>query len=160
MHRPGEVRDAIVDVLSLRPAGASLPDIEREVRDRIGDVPSSSIRSYLRLNTPSVFARTERAHYLLREGAADLYNLELAPVKETEQVFEYGRSKLVLGNCLDWIREQPPHSIHGVVTDPPYGLFEYSDTQQQKLRAGKGGVWRIPPRLMARKELLCPASQF
>ncbi len=32
-----------------------------------------------------------------------------------------------------------------MVTDPPYGLHEYSDEQQQKLRAGKGGVWRIPP---------------
>jgi len=31
------------------------------------------------------------------------------------------------------------------VTDPPYGLFEYSPEQQEKLRSGKGGVWRIPP---------------
>lgn len=29
--------------------------------------------------------------------------------------------------------------------DPPYGLLEYSEEQQEKLRAGKGGVWRIPP---------------
>jgi site-specific DNA-methyltransferase (adenine-specific) len=32
-----------------------------------------------------------------------------------------------------------------VVTDPPYGLFEYTAEQQNKLRNGKGGVWRIPP---------------
>jgi site-specific DNA-methyltransferase (adenine-specific) len=32
-----------------------------------------------------------------------------------------------------------------VVTDPPYGLFEYSEEQQSKLRKGRGGVWRIPP---------------
>jgi site-specific DNA-methyltransferase (adenine-specific) len=32
-----------------------------------------------------------------------------------------------------------------VVTDPPYGLLEYSDRELQKLRKGKGGVWRIPP---------------
>jgi len=32
-----------------------------------------------------------------------------------------------------------------VVTDPPYGLFEYTPEQQAKLRNGKGGVWRIPP---------------
>jgi site-specific DNA-methyltransferase (adenine-specific) len=31
------------------------------------------------------------------------------------------------------------------VTDPPYGLVEYTETEQQKLRNGKGGVWRIPP---------------
>ena len=32
-----------------------------------------------------------------------------------------------------------------MVTDPPYGLHEYTDRQQAKLRSGKGGVWRIPP---------------
>jgi DNA modification methylase len=32
-----------------------------------------------------------------------------------------------------------------VVTDPPYGLHEYSPEQQAKLREGRGGVWRIPP---------------
>ena len=40
---------------------------------------------------------------------------------------------------------QPPNSIHAVVTDPPYGLVEYSDAEQEKLRQGRGGIWRIPP---------------
>ncbi|MCZ6772609.1 MAG: site-specific DNA-methyltransferase, partial [Proteobacteria bacterium] len=31
------------------------------------------------------------------------------------------------------------------MTDPPYGLHEYTEEQQRKLRVGKGGVWRIPP---------------
>ena len=31
------------------------------------------------------------------------------------------------------------------MTDPPYGLVEYTDAEQAKLRAGQGGVWRIPP---------------
>lgn len=35
--------------------------------------------------------------------------------------------------------------MHAIVTDPPYGLHEYTGEQQRKLRAGKGGVWRIPP---------------
>ncbi len=35
--------------------------------------------------------------------------------------------------------------MHAVVTDPPYGLVEYRSDQQRKLRAGRGGVWRIPP---------------
>jgi site-specific DNA-methyltransferase (adenine-specific) len=35
--------------------------------------------------------------------------------------------------------------VHGVVTDPPYGLVEYSDREQRQLWAGKGGVWRMPP---------------
>lgn len=32
-----------------------------------------------------------------------------------------------------------------MVTDPPYGLHEYTPEQQEKLRSRKGGVWRIPP---------------
>jgi site-specific DNA-methyltransferase (adenine-specific) len=32
-----------------------------------------------------------------------------------------------------------------VVTDPPYGLVEYTVAEQDKLRSGKGGVWRMPP---------------
>ncbi|HEX4242701.1 MAG TPA: DNA methyltransferase [Steroidobacteraceae bacterium] len=49
------------------------------------------------------------------------------------------------GDCLDWLQQHPDRSIHAVVTDPPYGLVEYSSQQQRKLRAGRGGVWRIPP---------------
>jgi len=56
-----------------------------------------------------------------------------------------GKAKLFEADCLEWLSEQPPNSIHGVVTDPPYGLVEYSPREQGKLRARKGGVWRIPP---------------
>ena len=46
---------------------------------------------------------------------------------------------------MDWLSEAEPESIHAVVTDPPYGLVEYSAKEKQKLRNGKGGVWRVPP---------------
>ncbi|MFO0775044.1 MAG: DNA methyltransferase [Nitrospiraceae bacterium] len=59
--------------------------------------------------------------------------------------FDYGRTHMVEADCLDWLQDQPANSIHAVVTDPPYGLFEYSPEQQDKLRNRKGGVWRIPP---------------
>jgi site-specific DNA-methyltransferase (adenine-specific) len=32
-----------------------------------------------------------------------------------------------------------------VVTDPPYGLLEYTPGELEKMRNGCGGVWRIPP---------------
>jgi site-specific DNA-methyltransferase (adenine-specific) len=32
-----------------------------------------------------------------------------------------------------------------VVTDPPYGLIEYSPRELEKKARGRGGVWRIPP---------------
>lgn len=48
-------------------------------------------------------------------------------------------------DCFDWLRERSPHSLHAVCTDPPYGLFEFSEKEVSKLRAGRGGVWRLPP---------------
>ncbi len=53
--------------------------------------------------------------------------------------------QLFCADAFDWLRTAEPNSIHAVVTDPPYGLLEYSDRELQKLRKGKGGVWRIPP---------------
>ena len=60
-------------------------------------------------------------------------------------VFEIGRAELFEGDCFAWLVEQPENSIHAVVTDPPYGLVEYTPKEQAKLRIGRGGVWRIPP---------------
>jgi site-specific DNA-methyltransferase (adenine-specific) len=56
-----------------------------------------------------------------------------------------GMTTLYHADCFNWIEQQPGQSIHAVVTDPPYGLHEYSPEQQAKLRVRKGGVWRIPP---------------
>ena len=46
---------------------------------------------------------------------------------------------------MEWLKQQERNSIHAVVTDPPYGLVEYSSREQEKLRNGTGGVWRLPP---------------
>jgi DNA modification methylase len=59
--------------------------------------------------------------------------------------FRFGRATLFHADCFDWLPLQRDNSIHAVVTDPPYGLHEYTPQQQAKLRSGKGGVWRIPP---------------
>lgn len=56
-----------------------------------------------------------------------------------------GKSKLILADCFEWLADCEPCSIHAVVTDPPYGLVEYSEREQAKLRKGRGGIWRIPP---------------
>jgi site-specific DNA-methyltransferase (adenine-specific) len=52
---------------------------------------------------------------------------------------------LVTADALDWLARVPEHSLHGIVTDPPYGLIEYEEKDHAKLRRGRGGVWRIPP---------------
>ena len=61
------------------------------------------------------------------------------------QSFVFGRQSLVLADCLEWLAQAEPESISAVVTDPPYGLVEYTEAEQKKMRAGRGGVWRIPP---------------
>ena len=53
--------------------------------------------------------------------------------------------KIVFGDAFDWLENRQSNSIHAVVTDPPYGLVEYTPRQLKKLREGRGGVWRIPP---------------
>jgi DNA modification methylase len=55
------------------------------------------------------------------------------------------RYRIHLCDCLDWMRGQPENSIQAIVTDPPYGLKEYTPEEQWKLRSRRGGVWRIPP---------------
>ena len=53
--------------------------------------------------------------------------------------------QVILGDAFEWLEQAEPNSIHAVVTDPPYGLVEYTPRQLEKLRQGQGGVWRIPP---------------
>lgn len=48
-------------------------------------------------------------------------------------------------DAFEWLEHAKPKSIHAVVTDPPYGLIEYSPRELEKMRNGRGGVWRIPP---------------
>lgn len=59
--------------------------------------------------------------------------------------FRHGKATLYESDCLVWLRARKPNSLHACVTDPPYGLVEYTPSQQEKLRAGRGGVWRQPP---------------
>ena len=143
-RRPGEVRDAIVRVLAGRADAASVQQITSDVNELIGAVPASSVRSYLRLNTPELFARMDRAQYSLsgleepRRSAPQLAYREPG-------AFRFGRASLFLADCEQWLLQQPANSIHAVVTDPPYGLVEYSALEQSKLRERQGGIWRIPP---------------
>jgi DNA modification methylase len=64
--------------------------------------------------------------------------------------------ELYCADCRDWLREQPPGSLHAVVTDPPYGFVEYNPVHIAKMRAGRGGVWRIPPTIGGSKRAPLP----
>lgn len=53
--------------------------------------------------------------------------------------------EIVHADAFEWLEQRAPNSIEAVVTDPPYGLVEFSASELRKKRLGSGGVWRIPP---------------
>jgi site-specific DNA-methyltransferase (adenine-specific) len=48
---------------------------------------------------------------------------------------------------MAWLAAAASNTIHAVCTDPPYGVVEFTEKELAKLRAGRGGIWRLPPRL-------------
>lgn len=142
---PGRVRDAIIQVLKLASDGLSAKQIAERVANVNGPIPESSIRSYLSLNTPETFVRESRGVYRLGGNYGAELQRPLFEVAAQRKPFTFGGATLFHANALDWLPEQPDNSIHAIVTDPPYGLQEYTAKEQAKLRSGKGGVWRIPP---------------
>ena len=145
-YAPGKVRDAILQVLATSPEGLPVSQIEKRVTQSIGPTPGSSIRSCLRLKTPETFIREERGVYRVRpEVLADFQGDLQIDAEPWRQPFFFGRTALIHGDCFAWLEERGNNSIHAVVTDPPYGLHEYTPQQQLKMRQGMGGVWRIPP---------------
>ena len=143
-YAPGRVRDGIVQVMSLTSMALSVKEIEGRVSQVVGPVSGSSVRSYLRLNTPELFTREERGVYTLSSGASSGVQGEPSQGRWNAP-FSFGRATLYHSDCFDWLSQREDSSIHAVVTDPPYGLHEYTREQQAKLRRGKGGVWRMPP---------------
>ena len=144
-YPPGRVRDAILQVLSLTSKSLSVREIEERVSQVVGPTPGSSVRSYLRLNTPRMFVREERGVYTLRSGASSGVQAGLSPDSGWRGSASFGRASLHHADCFDWLGRQEDDTVHAVVTDPPYGLHEYTPEQQAKLRRGRGGVWRLPP---------------
>src|SRR5437016_6669211 len=59
-------------------------------------------------------------------------------------------------DAFEWLANAPMNSIEAVVTDPPYGLVEYSDKELTKLKNGKGGIWRLPPAFDGNKRMPLP----
>jgi DNA modification methylase len=140
---PGSIRDSIYGYLQTIGGEASLEEISRAVAAQMGATSPSSVRSYLNNNVGKSFERTGRGRYKLANGHdfnhANSHKLDLDPVAIV------GKAKLYQADAFEWLASEPPSSIHACVTDPPYGLVEYTEAEQEKLRSGKGGIWRIPP---------------
>jgi site-specific DNA-methyltransferase (adenine-specific) len=56
-----------------------------------------------------------------------------------------GKSLILHADCFDWLGRISENTIHAVVTDPPYGVKEYTEEQLWKREKNSGGIWRIPP---------------
>jgi len=134
----GAIRDVIRDHLLIARTGATIKELEVAVRERLGEVGSSSVRSYLNLNTPGIFERIGRGRYRLT-GQQDL------PKLSEWRIATIGLAEIHNVDCFSWLREAEENSVEAVLTDPPYGLVEYTESEKAKLRSGRGGVWRIPP---------------
>jgi DNA modification methylase len=58
----------------------------------------------------------------------------------------YRNSNYTIHNAdaFEWLGSQRANSFHAVVTDPPFGIVEYSPKELNKRRNGHGGIWRLP----------------
>ena len=52
--------------------------------------------------------------------------------------------KIFNEDCFEWMEKQSENTITAIVTDPPYGVKEYTSKELAKKRSGSGGIWRIP----------------
>ena len=74
------------------------------------------------------------------------HGLALFPGTPPERVTDTAHLyELVLEDAFVWLSRAPENSIEAVVTDPPYGLIEFSELELRKKDSRRGGVWRIPP---------------
>src|SRR5262245_17879402 len=105
----------------------------------MGTTSPSSVRSYLNNNVGKSFERTGRGRYRLMGSGHNF--VPAGEKRDLDPVLEIGKAKLYEANCFEWLASEPPSSIHACVTDPPYGLIEYTEREQNKLRRRKGGVW-------------------
>ena len=73
-----------------------------------------------------------------------------------DPAYKTGLIELYHADCRSWLAERQENSIHAVATDPPYAMLEYPRKELAKLRAGRGGVWRIPPSIGGSKRAPLP----
>ena len=100
-YPPGRVRDAIVRVMQQASTTLEVKEIERRVVSLIGPTPTSSVRSYLRLNTPVLFVRQARGSYSVRTPSTTGVQRGLFDAVSRRKPFGFGRTKLFHGDCFD-----------------------------------------------------------
>ena len=114
MRKPGQVRDAITNILAQSEAPLTVTEIECRIADSFNETfESSSIRSSLRLQAKkpdSGIVRVSRGLYAMS--------------RQSTSRFEYGKATLIQGDAFAVMASLEESSIHAIVTDPPYGLVQ------------------------------------
>ncbi len=98
MLPPGSVRDAIVEHLAIVAADQSVEEIHAAVVAKLGTVGATSVRSYLRLNSPPTFERMARGRYRLSSPLARTSDLDRVAAMP---VFVDNLTKLYHADCFD-----------------------------------------------------------
>lgn len=78
------------------------------------------------------------------------------PERAKLQAVPAGDYAIYNADAFTWLTKRDANSIHAIVTDPPYSVKEYTEGEKAKLRAGRGGVWRIPPSFDGAKRMAVP----
>ncbi len=125
-----------IDPGSLRVLAGDLPDDVRQILYHYPeDAPTLLRETFGEYASSSTSRKSVNATERISQKKQSIKTLQKEPYE------------LVQADCFDWLEHRAPDSIHAVVTDPPYGLKEYSSEEKKKLRRGRGGIWRIPPTL-------------
>src|ERR1700738_3278799 len=107
-HPPGTIRDSIEDYLRTLGGPATLAQISRGVINKIGDTPTSSIRSSLNLHVGTSVERVGRGKYRFKcsNGHANDHINEDSRVNGhvilVEPAAVVGNSKLYRADCFEW----------------------------------------------------------
>ena len=79
----------------------------KQIADRVekinGPTPESSVRSYLRLNSPDVFIKEGRGIYRLREEYSGGLQHPMVGDSEWKRPFRFGNATLFHANSFNWL---------------------------------------------------------
>ena len=125
-----------IDPGPLRVLAGDLPDDVRQILyHHPEDAPTLLRETFGEYGSPGTSRKSVSATKRIPQKKQSIKPLQKEPYE------------LIQADCFDWLEHRAPDSIHAVVTDPPYGLKEYTSEEKKKLRRGRGGIWRIPPTL-------------
>ena len=91
--------------MSLTSRPLSVKEIEQRVCQVIGPTPTSSVRSYLRLNTPECFVRESRGLYAIQGRAYGGIQKKFPDTQEWREPARFGRATLFHADCFDWLEQ-------------------------------------------------------